>query len=423
MSLLPTCPSCGQSVLDDDVDDCPFCGKPMKGGAGSGGSKSAKKPSTSGQKASGSRRPLKAEPDAGSDDPFDIRSTADLEKAIQARPKPSKGRLHRVICPMCDAQGFVAKSAVGKRVRCANTECLVPVFTATASGRPEEKAAAPTRRADDQGKSEDESSTQAATPGSPWKLYALVGVVAVAAIAGLLAFLNQDAPTELAAGPTPNFDFGPEDEDSDNNAGAADTDSDPEEQIVTPEQIVDELLPGMVAIARTPSQNRDKSWCRRLTGDLYLRLGRDGEANEEFQQIRRVESPRPYYRIEPRLAQFWEARRAGSDETTALLTAALEDRNGIPQAGRLGLESAISVAAALIVSGQADEARQMIDAFERDRSVSANLDQMRAASWFSTTRLTRDQKIAAFPVADVFLWNRSLSCAVAVRLAAGRGTR
>ena len=25
----PVCPACGQSVIDDDVEDCPFCGSSM----------------------------------------------------------------------------------------------------------------------------------------------------------------------------------------------------------------------------------------------------------------------------------------------------------------------------------------------------------------------------------------------------------
>ena len=31
---LPSCPSCGQSVLDDDAADCPFCGAAMYGSSG-----------------------------------------------------------------------------------------------------------------------------------------------------------------------------------------------------------------------------------------------------------------------------------------------------------------------------------------------------------------------------------------------------
>ncbi|MCY2967534.1 MAG: hypothetical protein NT069_28540, partial [Planctomycetota bacterium] len=32
MDLL-TCPTCKQSVLDEDAAECPFCGSPMKAGA------------------------------------------------------------------------------------------------------------------------------------------------------------------------------------------------------------------------------------------------------------------------------------------------------------------------------------------------------------------------------------------------------
>ena len=30
---LPSCPSCHQSVLDDEAELCPFCGAPLKKGA------------------------------------------------------------------------------------------------------------------------------------------------------------------------------------------------------------------------------------------------------------------------------------------------------------------------------------------------------------------------------------------------------
>ncbi|MDB5389508.1 MAG: hypothetical protein JWM11_5154, partial [Planctomycetaceae bacterium] len=32
--MLPTCPACKQSVLDDDAVECPFCGANMKTGKG-----------------------------------------------------------------------------------------------------------------------------------------------------------------------------------------------------------------------------------------------------------------------------------------------------------------------------------------------------------------------------------------------------
>lgn len=45
--MFPTCPACKQSVLDDDVENCPFCGANMKTGKGghpNPGQKTAQKP-------------------------------------------------------------------------------------------------------------------------------------------------------------------------------------------------------------------------------------------------------------------------------------------------------------------------------------------------------------------------------------------
>ena len=64
-------------------------------------------------------------------DPFDIDSTAD-KNVIPIRPKPSQGRSVKVVCPMCDTPGFIAKKAAGRDVRCCNSNCMVPVFTAPA---------------------------------------------------------------------------------------------------------------------------------------------------------------------------------------------------------------------------------------------------------------------------------------------------
>src|SRR5579862_2756829 len=44
---LPSCPSCRQSVLDDDAEVCPFCGAPLKGNAaGRSGAAPASRPSS-----------------------------------------------------------------------------------------------------------------------------------------------------------------------------------------------------------------------------------------------------------------------------------------------------------------------------------------------------------------------------------------
>ncbi|HEV8001753.1 MAG TPA: hypothetical protein VGP63_17845, partial [Planctomycetaceae bacterium] len=43
---LPSCPSCRQSVLDDDAEVCPFCGAPMKGGSAAPAGRPVARPAT-----------------------------------------------------------------------------------------------------------------------------------------------------------------------------------------------------------------------------------------------------------------------------------------------------------------------------------------------------------------------------------------
>ena len=146
----PVCPSCHQSVIDDDVEDCPFCGSSMKAKPGS---KPAAKPAASKPAvAAGAKTPAPAskpaaavpakpgvgakpgaaKPGPADDFPFD----ADLpgaKTAIQAMPNPSKGRSLQVVCPMCETAGYVPPTAVGKDVKCANAQCMVPIFKAPAA--------------------------------------------------------------------------------------------------------------------------------------------------------------------------------------------------------------------------------------------------------------------------------------------------
>ena len=128
---LPSCPACGQSVLDEEAEDCPFCGASMSGKPGAKPAAPAATSGSSSGKSAGSKKskaaPEKAEKPS-SDDPFDVASPT-ARKAVQLLPKPSKGKLHRIQCPMCETAGFQSKKAAGREVRCANKECLVPIFT------------------------------------------------------------------------------------------------------------------------------------------------------------------------------------------------------------------------------------------------------------------------------------------------------
>ena len=130
MSLLPTCPSCGQSVLDDDAVNCPFCDASMKGKPGAKPAPQAAKPSASAAAAKKAAASEKAK--AADDNPFGTDSPTTSRKAIQLLAKPGKGKLHRIVCPMCEAPGFCEKAAAGKYVRCPSETCPMPFFTAPA---------------------------------------------------------------------------------------------------------------------------------------------------------------------------------------------------------------------------------------------------------------------------------------------------
>lgn len=147
------CPSCKASVLEDDVEDCPFCGASMSGKpSAKPATKPAVKPSQSGSgrpanpvapagrgtppskspvAAGSSRTRPEPEPDRPEDtsDPFEVDPLAH-KQATSVAIKPGKGRTIEVKCPMCESVGFIAPSQAGKDVKCCNPGCKLPIFKA-----------------------------------------------------------------------------------------------------------------------------------------------------------------------------------------------------------------------------------------------------------------------------------------------------
>ncbi|MEX0703629.1 MAG: hypothetical protein WD069_16150, partial [Planctomycetales bacterium] len=151
---LPVCPACGQSVLDDDASECPFCGASMSGKPGAakpaGGTSAAAPPSKSAPaaasgKASAGTKPAAAGKHVARSAAPGQPGRADREEiaaagirgeapktAATVQPRKSPNATLPVKCPMCETSGFVPLRAAGQPVRCANPDCLVPVFTAPA---------------------------------------------------------------------------------------------------------------------------------------------------------------------------------------------------------------------------------------------------------------------------------------------------
>ena len=421
----PTCPSCGQSVLDDDAQDCPFCGSAMDGS-----SKKASKPGDAKPKtrkpadpAVDKRKPA-AKPDVpASDDPFSVAQSPTAVKAIQCARKPVKGHLHRVVCPMCDTQGFIPKSAVGKQVKCANKECMVPVFTP-----PGEESAVKARapaRISDEALATEKKLAEPSSAKNPMVMYGIVAAVLLAATLGLGFVLNRPSGDEKNL--QQPYDMSKFDSVDDADDSGSPDDVNPTVKNPVAQQETDyrskaiELVQTMVRTSRE-NGNRDKVFCRRLTGDAWLRLGMPDEAQTEFAQMKVVAGQTgrdtAYYRIEPLSAEYWKHRLAGDDTAaTKLLGEAKSLAGGIPTSGGVALESAVSLAAMLVDSDDVAGAASLLTSLQRDKSVSSQIDAVRHAAWVSTASALSDADQLPLPPLQVFSWNEPIMTAVAVHLA------
>ncbi|RPI83577.1 MAG: hypothetical protein EHM42_08290, partial [Planctomycetaceae bacterium] len=183
MELL-SCPTCKQSVLDEDATECPFCGSPMKAGAApSRPAAGAGKPTAAGGKPGTGKGPAKSEPGkSAEDDPFGVDPSV-AAKAIALAPKPVAGRSFEVKCPMCETMGYSSSKVVGHTVKCCNPQCLVPIFTVKAPRKEEPPAPPPP------------------TPKTPVALYAgIIGAVLALGAGYVWFFESKPKPPPASTG-------------------------------------------------------------------------------------------------------------------------------------------------------------------------------------------------------------------------------
>lgn len=442
---LPTCPSCGQSVLEDNAVDCPFCGAAMDGTRGAkntprpkvgpvvnrpGARKIPEKPPTPAETSgpvSNSEppkppvRPVSGprggKPIVDEDDPFGVGMAAAVSQAIPASLKPEKGRLHKVVCPMCEHVGFVPKSAVGKSVKCANEKCMVPIFTAI---DPNEQASdrKPTRMSDTAEAARNAAEAAKPAKRNPLVIYGVVGGILLLLTIIVLPLLTK--PPELPDNKAIVFDsskFGPTDEEIDAEKKKAAGKQKALADASNPHVEATAHVRRMISMARQPTL-RDKAWGRRLTGDLYLRLEDATLASQEFNQLLSVERTRSYYRIDPQLTRHWRAIAAG-DSTTAKksLADSLADLPTLPKSGRVGIDAALGLSAALVNDGKIAEAAKLIAARQLDTTIADNRDAIASTAWLFASFRCRDASLPAPTVQDAMSWVNPLHTAVAIDLA------
>lgn len=455
---LPTCPSCGQSVLEDDAIDCPFCGAAMDGSRGARNTPQPKKnpaigrpgarpvpqkPAAPAQAPSNSPAAATSATDKGGtdsdkggskppggsrygsrlvvdeEDPFGI-GRSGAAQVIEASLKPDRGRLQKAICPMCEQTNFVPKSALGKSVRCANPKCMVPVFTAVdpADAKAERRPVRLADEADAQRRAAEEAVPKKRTP----VLLYLVGGIVLLGITGLVVTQLNRKPdnSQFVKG----LDLSEIQRLAEEDAAAEAAKAEAEKAAaaaaaVNPAQELEDGIRRMIALAR--SDMRDKPLARRMTGDLWLRLGRAQEAATEFNQLIVVDKTRSFYRMQPQLARYWRSRAAGdaaaATESLQLSEVEVTQRN-FPRTGRAATDAALALATALVVEGRAADAAGLVASRQMDRSIPANLDQAWGTAWLFAAAQCRDGGVRPPSVFDALLWSDPLHTAVAVSLSA-----
>ncbi|QDU81390.1 hypothetical protein Pla110_31310 [Polystyrenella longa] len=376
------CPECKQSVLDDDVEECPFCGASMSGNSSTGKTPAqppkkkrgltprseAKSPPKSAPPASPEKKaapPAKERSSAGrpgflkdfggasapADDSeifnFD---TSRLRKAFQLRPKPQRGCTYRVICPMCETAGFAPHKIAGKEVRCRNKDCMVPVFEAPKVG------------------GDRRNNAQEETRANPILIVAIVTIGVVLLGGGLFYWMSRPSSSDNLSQGNPNL---ANITNTDSNEGDKTPQVDEQEKFVDPFQgQKDVLREAQVKQARYVgdyTNNRSLADCRRMSAEIHALIQQPEKMQDDLDKLKVVGRQFPYYAI-PALTEYgWQLLQAGDQQQTFDENfKAIQDLMGtLPGRGRFRIECAIRFAALAYASDNKEIAKQLAQKFDQ----------------------------------------------------------
>ncbi|HLQ45229.1 MAG TPA: hypothetical protein VK137_10905, partial [Planctomycetaceae bacterium] len=307
--MLPTCPSCKQSVLDDDAEYCPFCGASMKGGKPGKApppkpvtrpAAPKESPAAAAAAAAPSKAPVKPAPakgsDADDDDPFGVGAVS-ASRAIALSPRPMKGKTTRLVCPMCETQGFAGPEAAGKEVKCCNEKCPLPIFTAPKTNGDANASPMP-------------AAAPVVKKSSAPLIMTAVATVALAA-GSVWYFVFND--------PTANFKPAPPAPPTNNNPSTvpvarvdpnAAKNGDDEKRVEKSSkerglELRSQILPVMVEVSRSSEKNRSKPYCRRLTAEAHVEAGDLKGARENLDQLLKVGQKLGFHQVPPLTQIAW----------------------------------------------------------------------------------------------------------------------
>ncbi|WP_298860451.1 hypothetical protein [uncultured Gimesia sp.] len=304
------------------------------------------------------------------DDPFDLERQQQTKKVIPLSRKPAKGKMFRVVCPMCDTPGFASPKVVGHEVKCRNPECLAPVFLVPDSNSQE-------RNSKEESKTEDNKN-------SKLPLIATVVLAAVSLGGAYFYFTSVEDSSELSKpfdNPIINQasqkSFRPEKNNtqvnSKNNNQQASNKT--KEALLSPALVQQEALESIVKLSRS-RENRSKPFSRRLAAEAYAISGKIKQAQEQIGRIDAVKPLLPFYKMFPLVEIGWIQLREkeGSDLKKTLLETEQLSKQIPEYGGRDSLDLVARLAAFWIAAGKEQQAVELVKKYQ----AKSNLAQLSA---------------------------------------------
>ncbi|MCA9027431.1 MAG: hypothetical protein KDA86_19635 [Planctomycetaceae bacterium] len=299
----------------------------------------------------GKPKPIKqaiAEQPDPEDDPFDVDTSAAAQSPPVA-PRPAKGRMIRVVCPMCETPGFISPKMQGRDVKCCNKDCMVPIF----------KAPLPQKKEEVQEEPRGLFSATNLTIGT---------LVMAPLIAGLVWFFmfRKSGPEKYV----PRERDVAEHEDAPGVVGAGINDAPPEalptDVKVSLTDLEKQALEQVVIAARVGIDNRSKPYCRRMSAQAFADVGDLKEAREQLSRLRALVSEK-FYQAEPLAAIAWQERATGDvSAASQTTTEAFDAATDFPSVGRAAPAAAAAVAAVLATDGRIEDAQEVFRRLNRD---------------------------------------------------------
>lgn len=411
-----SCPSCKASVLEDDVEDCPFCGASMSGKPSAAPAKPTAKPAarpaprpsatgTSRPAASGTPAPpaqrsappskssatsgpvrarAEAEEEHASDtsDPFEIDPLAH-KQATAVAIKPGKGRTIEVKCPMCETIGYIGPAQAGKDVKCCNPSCKLPIFKAPKL--PPVVKAEPEK-----------------PKGMSTATISVIAVFGIAAVAGALWWflLRTDPKPKPTATSTPTTPVeSTPDKRSDPNVAVT-----PQKHVVSTVEEIGKLSLQEILAVTIRSEFRSKPYGRQLAAQALLTTG-DLTGAEE--QISKVGNGGQQYAIEP-LALLAQKKLDAGDKAGAEAALQEAEKNAArhPDILRSHLDAVVVLAATLVRLDRTPDAAQLLAKFDKyDVDVRATLSEIwRASIDQGTFAFARERSLSHLELCGKPLW-------------------